>query len=114
MCHDAGISYHCSSACENRSMNPAVQTSRPSAWLDAIPIVLLTQRGDMIIGGKNIGSVCIAYYLPPPLQEVVVYESYNLNAIRDLYALNRRLWYVTAYFRTGGAKPYYDWIEGHF
>ena len=36
-------------------MNPVVQTSRPSAWLDAIPIVLLTQGGDMIIGGKNIG-----------------------------------------------------------
>ena len=72
------------------------------------------QDGDLIVGGKNIGSVCIAYYLPPPLKKVVVYESYNLNAMRDLYALNRRLWYVTAYFRTGGAKPYYDWIENHF
>jgi len=72
-------------------MNPAVQTSRLSAWLDAIPIVLLTQGGDMIIGGKNIDSVAIAYYLPPPLQKVVVYESYNLNAMRNLYALNRRL-----------------------
>jgi mannosyltransferase len=72
------------------------------------------QDGDLIVGGKNLGSVCIAYYLPPQLKRVVVYESYNSTAMRHLYLLNRRLWYVTAYFRTGGAKPYFDWIESHF
>jgi 4-amino-4-deoxy-L-arabinose transferase-like glycosyltransferase len=71
--------------------------------------------GDFIVGGRNAGSLCIAYYIHPDLRKAILYDYYSTELLRQLLSLDRRVWYVTAYYRTDANRPPLDkWLDRTF
>jgi uncharacterized membrane protein len=71
--------------------------------------------GDFIVGGINAGSLCIAYYVDPDLKKAVLEDYYFYKPLQELLLLDRRVWYVTAYYRSDASRAaFYTWIDQNF
>lgn len=69
---------------------------------------------DRIIGGINLGPLCVYHYIEPELRPSVVFGAYSINNVNTVLKMARRTWYVTAYYDSDQARALHQWIGEHF
>ncbi len=69
---------------------------------------------DLIIGGINLGPLCVYHYIDPALRPSVVFGAYSIDEVNSLLKTGQRTWYLTAYYDSDQGVQLHQWIGEHF
>ncbi len=84
-------------------------------WKAACRYVAEHVRPDeLIIGGINLGPLCVYHYIDPTLRPSVVFGAYSIDNVKSLLKTGRRTWYLTGYYDSDQGVQLHRWIGEHF